>query len=152
MAIVVASITVRARAEELVQDETKAPAPPLATFTPSEGFRVRSADGDYMLGIGLGLGIKYEPVWTDGDAQKNGNLAFVRPAMSGHFFKPWLGYAVATELAADVPFLLEANIDASPWDALGLCVGQADDPLLAPHVVPPGEHLLPGLRDRVRLL
>lgn len=99
------------------------------TVTPAGGFRIRSQDGDYMLRFGLGLGLKYEPVWTGGRPVPNSLLAFVRPVIRGHFFKPWIQYFTSFELAADTPFLLGANILLEPIEELTLRIGQQGTPL-----------------------
>lgn len=102
---------------------------PLAAYVPGEGFRIRSESGDYVLRLSLLSGFKYEPVWTNGRPATNGLLAFVWPAVAGSIYKPWLRYAVAFELAAPTPFLVIANVDATPWDLFGVTVGQQVTPV-----------------------
>lgn len=110
--------------DKSVKDETR-----FVTYSSSQGFRLQSEDGNYRLRFGLAAGIKYEPTWTDGEATNNGMLAFVRPSLSGHFYKPWIGYSVAMELASETPFLLAANVDLTPWEAFSACVGQQGTPV-----------------------
>ena len=105
-----------------------------------------------MLRFGVAAGIKYEPLWRDGDAQNNGMLAFLRPSLTGHFFKPWVRYAVArgARRRGAVP-----PRGARRGESLG-CVPSSRRPTahprLAPHLSARRAHLLRGLRERRWLL
>jgi hypothetical protein len=112
------------------EPEEKPPsAAAFATYTMAEGFRLKSEDGDYMLRFRMAAGIKYEPLWTDGDPQKNGMFAFLRPSLAGHFFKPWVRYAFVAEFASPVPLPIAALVEVNPWDAFGLRIGQQVTPV-----------------------
>lgn len=115
--------------------ESNPPPPPqpsspgLAGYDPEEGFRLKSKDGNYQLGIALRAALKYEPAWRDGTRQPDGFLAFVRPIIRGHLFKPWFGYLVSMELSEETPFLLDAYFTVEPWKELGVCFGQQGTPV-----------------------
>jgi hypothetical protein len=99
------------------------------SYSSADGFVLRTTDNKYALRPGFAAGIKYEPVWRDGDPQTNGILAFIRPSLGGHFFKPWLRYLLIYELAAETPFIIEANVDVQPIDEVGFVVGQVGTPV-----------------------
>ncbi len=128
---------------EFEADEDDAAKPeaeePLGAYIPGEGFRLKSADGNYLLRIGLTAALKFEPAWTDGDADVRGSLARVRPALRGNFYKPWIHYLVAWELAAPSAFLTAASLEATPWDEFGARYGQQSTPL--------GRHANTGLQN-----
>jgi hypothetical protein len=120
--------------EEFEADEEAAETPatedePLGAFVLGEGFRMKSADGNYLLRVGLTAALKLEPARTEGDAEVRGSLAFVRPSIRGNFYKPWFHYSVAWELAAPSAFLLAANVEATPWDEFGARYGQQGTPV-----------------------
>lgn len=109
------------------------------SYSSSGGFQLKTRDENYTLRLGLQAGIKYEPVWTEGRPQDNGTLAFMRPSMRGRFYKPWLRYLLSVELAADTPFIIDANVEMTPWEEFGLVVGQQGTPV--------GRHLYIGVRN-----
>jgi hypothetical protein len=109
-----------------------------AGYKPGTGFHIQSADGNYLMRIEMRAALKFEPAWTDGEKDVRGSLAFVRPALRGNFFKPWLRYAFAMELARGDAFLLTANVEVQPWDEFGFRYGQQGTPVsrhsdFAPH-------------------
>src|SRR5262245_43861952 len=71
----------------------------LIGWTPDEGFRMRSKDGNYKLRLSLQVGMKVEPAWTEGDHVMNGTFAFLRPILRGNLFRPWLLYRLSLETA-----------------------------------------------------
>ncbi len=120
--------------EEFEADEEEAETPatedePLGAFVLGEGFRLKSADGKYLLRVGLQAILKFEPAWTDGERDVRSSLARIRPSLRGNFYKPWIHYVVAWELAAPSAFLAAASVEASPWDEFGARYGQQSTPL-----------------------
>ena len=101
----------------------------MAGYTTDDGFHIKSSDGNYLMRFALTAGSKFEPAWNDGDRTLNGSLAFVRPAIRGNFYKPWLRYVVSLELAQEDAYLLGANIEAQPWDEFGARFGQQGTPV-----------------------
>jgi len=101
----------------------------LIGYTPEEGFRMRSRDGDYLLRIGFQAGFKLEPSWTDGDRRMNGTFSFLRPILRGNLFRPWVLYRLSMELAGEDPRVFDAHFDIEPWEEFGLRFGQQGTPV-----------------------
>jgi hypothetical protein len=104
------------------------PGPPdsggVARWSREEGFRIESADGNYRLRFGLITGLKIEPAWNAGERTVNGVLAFLQPKLSGTFYRPWLSYAIAMELAQGDAYLRDAYIAFQPLEEFGACFGK----------------------------
>lgn len=98
-------------------------------YTREEGFRFRTADGAYVLRLSLQLGLKFEPTWREGEPELGSTFAFVRPILRGNFYEPWLGYRVSMELGRGDPFLLDAHVNITPWEALSFTFGQQGTPV-----------------------
>ncbi len=105
------------------------PSSPAIGFVPGEGFRLKSADGSYLLRIALQVGFKFEPAWTNGDGDVRGAFGFVRPIFRGNFYKPWFGYRVSLELAHGAPYLLDTYFDVERWKFFGFRFGQQGTPV-----------------------
>ncbi len=54
----------------------------------------------------------------------NSAISFLQPKVSGHFYRPWLSYGIALELAEGDAYLREASLTLEPWRELGACVGK----------------------------
>ena len=122
---VLAAMALLAAPVRVVADETK-PAAPLGTWQKGEGFRLKSADGNWKLRVGLQAAFQYEPRFPEGGPNNWSNfpLPYVRPSISGTLLRPWIEYWCSLEFRQFPPFLLDCYMDIRPWKSLGSRAGQ----------------------------
>ncbi|MCP3161773.1 porin [Myxococcus qinghaiensis] len=116
------------KGEKGEKDDDKKPAL-TGGFDEENGFHLQSEDGNYLLGIGLQAGYKFEPVFLDGDAESRTAFSFLRPILRGNIFRPWIRFWTSLELADPPLYLLDSLVEIQPIDAVGIRAGQQYTPL-----------------------
>jgi hypothetical protein len=111
---------------------------------PDEGFRIKDESGNYMLRIGFQGAYKFEPTWTNGEAQDRNALAFLRPILRGSLFKPWITFWTSMELAGNPPFLLDSYFDVVPVEEFGVRAGQQYSLISRQEQLGPQQLFFPG--------
>jgi hypothetical protein len=81
------------------------------------------------MGFGLIAGLRFEPIWREGERELSGVLAFVQPKIEGHLYRRWLTYTLTMELARGDAYLRDANVGVAPWEELGARFGKQGTPL-----------------------
>lgn len=79
----------------------------------------------------------------DGQLQDGFAVRMARPQLRGQVLWPWLTYFVQPELAGPSPRLLDAQLVAQPWQALGLTAGQFVTPFSRSFLTPVPRLLFP---------
>lgn len=106
------------------------PAPSgFAGHVPGKGFRIESADGNYVLRLALQSAFAIEPVWHGGSSEFDSAIKVLRPSLRGNLVEPWVGYWVSVEFSQGTPFLLDGYFDLHPWDELAFRFGQQYTPM-----------------------
>lgn len=102
----------------------RAPPAPQVRVGPEDGLNVSSADGNFALRFGALIQTRYEARWFDGRLSASSfEMRAARPQIRGHIFRPWIRFFVQPEIA-NMPRLLDLQIDVQPSEAIGLRIGQ----------------------------
>jgi hypothetical protein len=120
--------------------------PPLAAWLPGDGFRLRSANGNYRLRIGTNLAIKYEPLFEPsplGNDWNNFPLTFVRLYLDGNLFRPWIRFWIQVDFRSVPPTLLDALVEIEPWSFFGVRAGLQYTPISRHEMFGPAGILFP---------
>src|SRR6185437_7892432 len=104
------------------------PPSPLAAYLPDEGFRIKDDGGDYSLRFRLQSAYKFEPTWTNDEAQLRSAIAFLRPILSGSVYKPWITFWTSIDLAGNPIYMLDSYFDVVPVQEFGVRAGQQYSP------------------------
>jgi hypothetical protein len=109
--------------------ETPPPAAGFAGYKTGGGFRLESADGNYLLRLALQSAFAVEPVWTGGSSEFDSAIKVLRPVLRGNVVEPWVGYWVSVELSQGTPYLLDGYFDLHRWNEIAFRFGQQYTPM-----------------------
>ncbi|MCY1023044.1 porin [Pyxidicoccus sp. MSG2] len=128
--LAVAALLAPARGWADDDEDSKEDGPSLTGgFDRQKGFHLQSADGNYLLGLGLQAGYKIEPIFVDGEAESRTAFSFLRPILKGNIYRPWIRFWTSLEMAAFPIYVLDSFVEVQPIDAVGLRAGQQYTPL-----------------------
>lgn len=113
-------------------------------FSPDEGAYLRTPDRAWSLDIHLLVQFRYQLSSTPEPAAESAFLVrMVRPQLRGTVLAPWIHFFVQPELAGSNARLLDAQVDLTPHEAIGLRVGQFLTPFSRTFTTPVPRLLFP---------
>lgn len=116
---------IRAQEQSTTVDSTNE----MIGYSPDEGFRLQSTEGDYLLRFQFRAGIKANLAWTSSHWDPSGMFSYLRPIIRGNLYRKWIQYFMAMEWSEGTPFLLDGFVDIEPLENFGFIFGQQGTPV-----------------------